>query len=176
MGGLVWQKTFHAMFATPIGPRDIVLGNVGWIALRLTMIASIFTAVLWLFGAAASPLLVLAIPAAVLTGLAFATPIAAYSATQKTPENFNAVFRFGITPLFLFSGTFFPISNLPAFVQPIAWLSPLWHGVELSRSLATGTIGRAPLVDLAHVAILTALFVLGLRWAFRTLGRRLVGG
>ena len=67
-----------------------------------------------LFGAAASPLIVLGIPAAVLTGMAFAAPIAAFSATQRTPEKFNVVFRFGITPLFLFSGTFFPISNLPS--------------------------------------------------------------
>ena len=72
--------------ATPITPRDIVLGNVAWIAFRLTMIAAIFTIVMALFGAAASPLIVLAIPAAVLTGLAFATPIAAFSATQRTPE------------------------------------------------------------------------------------------
>ena len=130
MGGLTWQRTFHAMYATPISPRDIVLGNVAWIAIRLTLISTIFTIVMTLFGAAASPLIVLAIPAAVLTGLAFATPIAAFSATQRTPEKFNALFRFGITPLFLFSGTFFPISNLPPLLQPLAWLSPLWHGVE----------------------------------------------
>src|SRR6476661_2070707 len=125
MSGLNWQRTFHAMYATPISPRDIVLGNLTWIAIRLTMIATIFAIVMILFGAAASPLIVLGIPAAVLTGMAVATPIAAFSATQRTPEKFNAVFRFGITPLFLFSGTFFPISNLPAAIHPIAWLSPL---------------------------------------------------
>ncbi|MEO5965546.1 MAG: ABC transporter permease, partial [Candidatus Limnocylindrales bacterium] len=136
MSGLTWQKIFHGMYATPISPRDIVLGNLAWMAIRLTMIATVFTIVMTLFGAAASPLIVLAIPAALLTGMAFAAPIAAFAATQRTPEKFNAVFRFGITPLFLFSGTFFPISNLPAVIQPIAWLSPLWHGVELSRGLA----------------------------------------
>src|SRR5438876_4782768 len=176
MAGLTWQKVFHAMYATPIGPRDIVLGNLAWIALRLTMIAAIFTIVMTLFGAAASPLILLAIPAAVLTGMAFATPIAAFSATQRTPEKFNAVFRFGITPLFLFSGTFFPISNLPATIQPIAWLSPLWHGVELSRALALGTISQAPLLALAHVAVLAAIVVAGMWWAFRTVEARLVRG
>ncbi|HEY7970877.1 MAG TPA: ABC transporter permease [Candidatus Limnocylindrales bacterium] len=176
MGGLTWQRTFHAMYATPIGPRDIVLGNVVWIAIRLTMISAIFTAVMTLFGAVASPLIVLAIPAAVLTGLAFATPIAAFSATQRTPEKFNALFRFGITPLFLFSGTFFPISNLPAFLQPIAWLSPLWHGVELTRGLALGTIADAPLIALIHVAVLVTLTGLGLAWAYRTVEARLVRG
>jgi lipooligosaccharide transport system permease protein len=176
MGGLTWQKTFHAMYATPISPRDIVLGNLTWIAIRLTAIAAIFTIVMTLFGAAASPLILLAIPAAVLTGMAFSAPIAAFSATQRTPEKFNAVFRFGITPLFLFSGTFFPISNLPAQLQPIAWLSPLWHGVELSRGLALGTIGADPVRALVHVAVLAAIFVAGASWAFRTVEARLVRG
>ena len=176
MGGLTWMKTFHAMYATPISARDIVLGNLGWIAVRLTMIAFVFTIVMVVFGAVASPLIVLALPAAVVTGMAFAAPIAGFSATQRTPEKFNAVFRFGITPLFLFSGTFFPISNLPAFIQPIAWISPLWHGVELSRGLAFGTIADAPLLAVAHVAILAAIFVLGALWAFRTVERRLIRG
>jgi lipooligosaccharide transport system permease protein len=176
MGGLTWQKTFHAMYATPISPRDIVVGNLTWIALRLTMIAAIFTVVMGLFGAAASPLIALGIPAAVLTGMAFAAPIAAFSATQRTPEKFNAVFRFGITPLFLFSGTFFPISNLPAAIQPIAWLSPLWHGVELSRGLALGTIGDDPVRAVIHVAVLAAIVAVGSVWAFRTVEARLVRG
>jgi lipooligosaccharide transport system permease protein len=93
------------MYATPISPRDIALGNLAWITARLTLISAVFTAVIVLFGAAESPLIVLAIPAATLTGLAFAAPIAAFSATQKTPERFAAIFRFGITPLFLFSGS-----------------------------------------------------------------------
>ena len=176
MGGLTWMRTFHAMYATPVTPRDIVVGNLTWIALRLTMIAAIFTVVMALFGAAASPLILLGIPAAVLTGMAFAAPIAAFSATQKTPEKFNAVFRFGITPLFLFSGTFFPISNLPELVQPIAWLSPLWHGVELSRALALGTIGEAPGLALVHVLVLAAITAVGAILAFRTVEARLVRG
>ena len=176
MAGLMWQRVFHAMYATPISPRDIVVGNLVWIAIRLTMIASIFTIVMALFGAAASPLILLGIPASVLTGMAFAAPIAAFAATQRTPEKFNTIFRFGITPLFLFSGTFFPISNLPAAMQPIAWLSPLWHGVEVSRALALGTIGQAPGLALAHVAVLAAIFVAGSLWAFRTVEARLARG
>jgi lipooligosaccharide transport system permease protein len=176
IAGLQWQKVFHAMYATPISARDIVVGNLVWIAIRLTSIAAIFTIVMALFGAAASPLILLGIPAAVLTGMAFGAPIAAFSATQRTPEKFNAVFRFGITPLFLFSGTFFPISNLPAAIQPIAWLSPLWHGVELSRGLALGTIGADPVRALIHVAVLAALVVLGTAWAYRTVEARLVRG
>ena len=176
MSGLVWQRTFHAMYATPITPRDIVLGTVTWITIRLLMITTIFTGVIVVFGAAASPLIALAIPAAVLTGLAFATPILAFAATQRTPDKFNYLFRFGVTPLFLFSGTFFPISNLPPFLQPIAWLSPLWHGVELTRGLALGTVGQEPLLALLHVAVLVAIVAIGLDFAYRTVERRLVRG
>lgn len=113
------------MYATPLSPRDIALGNLAWMAIRIAMIASVFTLVIVAFGAAHSPLVVLGIPVAVLTGMAFAAPIAAFSATQRNPNRFNVIFRFGITPLFLFSGTFFPIESLPGFLQPIAWLTPV---------------------------------------------------
>ena len=176
MGGLVWSKTFHAMYATPISPRDIALGNMAWMAARLTLICSIFTLVIVLFGAAESPLIVLAIPAAVLTGMAFATPIAAFSATQKTPSKFAAIFRFGINPLFLFSGTFFPISSLPEPVQVVAWLTPLFHGVALTRGLSLGTIVDDPVAALIHVTYLTVLAVVGGYLAVRNIRRTLVRG
>jgi lipooligosaccharide transport system permease protein len=176
LGGLQWMRTFHAMFATPIQARDIALGNIAWITVRLTLIATIFAAFIVLFGASRSPLIVLAVPVAVLTGLAFATPIMAFTATQRRPDRFATLFRFGITPLFLFSGTFFPIESLPGFLQPVAWLSPLWHGVDLCRQLMLGTIGDAPLVAVAHLAILVALVVGGSLAAFRTMERRLVLG
>ena len=111
--GFIWNKVFHAMAATPISPRDIALGSLAWITARLTLTSTIFTVVIVAFGAvpvtAGRPVLA----AAVLTGMAFAAPIAAYSATQKNPNRFATIFRFGITPLFLFSGTFFPVSSLP---------------------------------------------------------------
>jgi lipooligosaccharide transport system permease protein len=176
MGGLVWNKIFHAMYATPISPRDIALGNLAWIAARLAFISAVFTLVIVLFGAAASPLVVLAIPAAVLTGLAFAAPIAAFSATQKTPDRFSAIFRFGITPLFLFSGTFFPLSSLPAFLQPLAWLTPLYHGVALTRGLSLGTIIDDPLFALVHLVALLVFIAVGTWAMIRTVDRRLVRG
>jgi lipooligosaccharide transport system permease protein len=176
MGGLVWNRVFHAMFATPISARDIALGNLAWIAARLTLIAAIFTAVIVLFGAAQSPLVVLAIPAAVLTGMAFAAPIAAFSATQKTPNKFNAIFRFGITPLFLFSGTFFPLDSLPEAVRPLAWLTPLYHGAALTRGLSLGTALDDPVLAAVHVLVLAACVVVGTWVAIRTIERRLVRG
>lgn len=176
IGGLNWQRTFHAMYATPLSPADIAIGNLAWMALRLTMIATVFTAVIVVLGAAHSPLVVLAIPVAVLTGMAFAAPIAAFSATQRTPARFNVIFRFGITPLFLFSGTFFPIESLPSALQPIAWLSPLWHGVDLSRGLALGTFSDRPLVMLVHLIVLVVIVLAGSRATVTTVGRRLIRG
>ena len=176
MGGLVWNKIFHAMYATPISPRDIALGNLAWIVARLTLIATIFTIVIVLFGAAESPLIVLAIPAAVLTGMAFAGPIAAFSATQKNPNKFAAIFRFGITPLFLFSGTFFPISSLPVVLQGLAWLTPLFHGVALTRGLSLGTITDDPVAAAVHVIYLVTLAVVGAVATTITIRRRLVRG
>jgi lipooligosaccharide transport system permease protein len=176
LGGLQWNKIFHAMFATPIRPRDIALGNIAWIGLRLTMVATVFALVIVGFGASRSPLIVLAIPAAVLTGLAFTTPIMAFTATQRTPDRFAAMFRFGITPLFLFSGTFYPIESLPSFLQPIAWLSPLWHGVDLCRALMLETVGRDPVLHLIHAGVLVAITIVGAWAATRTIAARLVKG
>jgi lipooligosaccharide transport system permease protein len=176
MGGLVWNRVYHGMYATPIRPSDVALGNLAWIAFRVLLVSSVFVLVTALFGAAASPLIVLAIPVGVLTGLAFAGPIAAFSATQRTVEKFNAVFRFGITPLFLFSGTFFPIESLPTFLQPVAWLTPLYHGVALSRGLSLGTAGEEPLLMLAHAAVLLAFAAAGAYAAVRTVSARLVRG
>jgi lipooligosaccharide transport system permease protein len=174
IAGLEWSRVFHAMYATPITPRDIALGNLAWIAARLTLICTIFTIVIVLFGAAESPLVVLAIPAGILTGMAFAGPIAAFAATQKTPNRFATIFRFGITPLFLFSGTFFPISSLPAALQVLAWLTPLFHGVALTRSLSLGTVADDPVATVVHVVYLTTLAVVGAWLTIRMVSRRLV--
>ena len=176
IGGLNWQRTFHAMYATPLSPRDIAYGNLLWTAFRLTLIATVFTVIVVLMGAAYSPAIVLGIPIAVLTGMSFAAPIAAFSATQRTPARFNVIFRFVITPLFLFSGVFFPIDTLPSFLQAVAWLSPLWHGVVLTRALVLGVPDMAPALALVHLSILVALVAVGSWAAARLIERRLVRG
>jgi lipooligosaccharide transport system permease protein len=176
MSGLLWSRIFHAMYASPISPRDIALGNLVFIAARLTLISIVFTFVMVLFGAATSALVVLAIPAAVLTGMAFAAPIAAFSATQKTPNKFSALFRFVITPLFLFSGTFFPVSSLPPVLQTVAWFTPLYHGVALTRGLSLGTISDDPVAAIVDVVFLSAFVIVGTVLAIRTIQARLVRG
>ncbi len=178
MAGLVWSRVYHAMFATPITGRDVALGNILFFAARLLLIASVFTVVIILFGAAVSPLVLLAIPVAALTGLAFATPIGAFAATQRTPDRFAAIFRFGIMPLFLFSGTFYPIDALPPFLQGLAWLTPLYHGVVLARGLSLGTLGEEPTIELAliHLGILVAFAVVGAVLMVRTVNAKLIRG
>lgn len=172
MAGIVWVKSFHGMIATPIRPSDVVVGKLVYIGLRLLLVVGVFFVVSVAFGAISRPEAVLAVLAALLTGLAFAAPIAAFSATQRDTNGFNSLFRFGVIPLFLFSGTFFPIEQLPAILQPIAWLTPLWHGVDLCRSLALGTV--EPGLAMVHVAYLGTMAALGIAASFATFRRRLV--
>jgi lipooligosaccharide transport system permease protein len=172
MGKIQWDKTYHAALNTPLESVDLLLGDLMWIAFRATLLSVLFLAVIVVLGAAVSPLVVFAVPVAVLTALAFAAPIVAFTATQTSDGGFNALFRFGITPLFLFSGTFFPIEKLPLFLQPVAWITPLYHGVAAARSLALGQID--PLGLTVHVAILVGVAVAGLAAARVTFHRRLV--
>lgn len=171
--GFKWNKTFEAMIGTPQGVRDIVLGHLYWLTVRIGIVTGVFLIVAFLFGAIQSPSGILAWPAAMLTGVAFGMCMAAWTASRKTEQSFAFVFRFIVTPLFLFSGTFFPISQLPDSVEWIAWLTPLFHGVELTRSLALGQdldAGRL----LVHAAVLVGLAALGTALAFRTFRKRLI--
>ena len=166
LAGFHWNRRYHAMYATPLTPYAIAFGQIAWVATRATMVGAIFAVVIVLFGAARTPGILLAIPVGTLTALAFAGPVAAYMSTQRDTMAFNSIWRFGITPLFLFSGTFFPIERLPEAIQPVAWLLPLWHGVDLARALALGTVGDDPLRHLAHVVILATAAILGVAAMF----------
>jgi lipooligosaccharide transport system permease protein len=131
----------------------------------------VFLAVMAAFGAIRSPWAAVALPAAVLTGLAFGAPIEAYAMTVTKDTSFAMLFRFGIIPLFLFSGTFFPVTQLPAVVRPLAYLTPLWHGVALCRSLSLGT--AQPGSSALHAGYLVAVTLLGVVVGNRTYRRRL---
>ena len=171
MNKIAWDKTYLAALNTPLGATNLLAGDLMWIAFRAVLISVLFFAVILLFGAVSSPLAILAIPIALLTAISFAAPIMAFTATQKTDQPFNMLFRFGITPLFLFSGTFFPIDNLPLFVRPLAWFTPLYHGVSLARSFSLGQVD--PVADLIYVAVLCGFVAAGLVAARITFRRRL---
>jgi lipooligosaccharide transport system permease protein len=170
LGKLMWFRNYEAITSTPMRVGDVLFGELAWLAVRLSMIATTFVVVMTAFGIPQSPLFVLAIPAAVLTGLAFASPIMAYTATLKRANTFNVLFRFVITPLFLFSGVFFPVERLPDPLEWAARLTPLYHGVELVRGLVLGT---PPPAWPIHVAVLVALLCAGFVMGLRTFRRRL---
>ena len=170
-GKMTWHRNYEAISATPMRILDLVFGELGWMALRLSTAAIAFTAVITAFGIPRSPLVLLAIPAAVLTGLAFSAPITAFAATSKTGLEFNYLFRFGITPLFLFSGVFFPISQLPDALETLAWFTPLFHGVELVRGLTLNTIQSSEWP--VHLSYLLGMLAIGVLSAIRTFRRRL---
>jgi lipooligosaccharide transport system permease protein len=107
-----------------------------------------------------------------LIGLAFATPIYAFSAGLKDESAFALVFRLGMIPLFLFSGAFFPVSNLDPWMEALARVTPLWHGVDLTRMLTLGELDWS--MAAVHVAYLAALALAGWLWAVRRLTKRMI--
>jgi lipooligosaccharide transport system permease protein len=171
MGAIKWIKTYHAMLATPLGVLDVLVGHLLYIGARVLFGSVIFLAVMVAFGAVDSPLALLTLPAAVLTGLAFAIPVVAYSAVLENDYGFAILMRFVVVPLFLFGGVFYPVTQLPLVLEQLAYLTPLWHGVTLSRELALGTATARG--TLLHMAYLTAWIAVGFAFAARNYRRRL---
>jgi lipooligosaccharide transport system permease protein len=172
LAAIKWWGTYPAMLATPLRTRDLVFGHQLFVATRVLLSAIVYLGVIAGFGGIESGLAPLALPAALLTGLAFAAPISAYASWAKNDGAFAAMFRFAIVPMFLFSGTFYPVTLLPTALEWLAYATPLWHGVELCRDL---TLGPAHAVaDLGHVAYLSAWAACGLAASLRLHRRRLV--
>ncbi len=173
MNKIMWGRNYEAMLSTPLGVRSIVLGELAWMAFRIGSLAAIFLMVLTVFGITRSPLAVLAVPVAMLIGTAFAACLIAFTATQKNDVGFSAIFRFVVNPLFLFSGTFFPLTQLPDALQAVAWATPLFHGVQLVRGLLLGNLelALAPI----HLAYLLVMLGIGVVLADRNLRRRMAG-
>lgn len=171
MGAIKWIKTYHAMLATPLGVLDVLVGHLLYIAARVAFGSAVFLVVMVLFGAADSPLALLAIPAAVLTGMAFSAPVVAVAARMENDQGLAFLFRFVVTPLFLFGGVFFPIEQLPVVLEQLAYATPLWHGVALARGLSLGTASAGGV--LLHVAYLSAWIAVGCWFAARSYRARL---
>jgi len=172
MSGIKWLKTYFAMLATPLEVTDVLYGHLLWILTRVAMASGVFLAVMAAFGTVPSAWAVAAFPAAVLTGAAFAAPVMAFSATRETDQSFVVLYRFGIVPLFLFSGTFFPVAQLPGWLQVVARCTPLSQGVSLCRGLVLGHLGGWD--ALGHAGYLLAMLAGGVLAARATYRRRLV--
>ncbi|HUF99238.1 MAG TPA: ABC transporter permease, partial [Ilumatobacter sp.] len=115
--------------------------------------------------------LLVAVPFGVLTGIAFSAPMAAWSSTRETDNSFPSLMRFVITPLFLFGGAFYPIDELPGWLQAVAKVTPLWHGVELCRNAVHHRLTAADTI--VHVAVLLGFILVGMVIIQNTFARRL---
>ncbi|WP_210508367.1 ABC transporter permease [Naasia sp. SYSU D00057] len=175
MAGFKWDATYFAMNAAPLSPAQIATGNVLVVVLRLLAACTVYHLFLLAFGAVPSPLGWLTILAATLGGTAVAACLVAFSSSLKGEDSPLAlVMRFVITPMMLFSGTFFPLASLPLFLQPIGWVSPLWHATELGRVFNYGMVEPIWLTA-AHVLYLLAVIAIGWMLAVRITRRRLGG-
>jgi lipooligosaccharide transport system permease protein len=173
IGGFKWSAIYFGMNAAPISPAQIVGGTVLAVLVRMVPTVGVYFVFMLLFGAVPSGLGVLSILTAVLTGISVGLVImAAMSRVEDDRGQPALIQRFGIMPMFLFSGTFFPIARLPIFLQWIGWVSPLWHGTQLGRDLSYGMSEPAWLVAV-HVVYLVAIGIVGWRLTVRTFERRL---
>jgi lipooligosaccharide transport system permease protein len=173
MGALRWNRTYHAMTATPLGAGEVFVGHLLYVVARATSGAVVFTVVIWAFGLTHGATTLLAVPFALLLALAVAAPVMAYSVHARNDESFALMYRFLWIPMFLFAGAFFPVSQLPAWLQPIAVATPLYHGVELVRGATLDELTwAAVLVHCGYLLVLGAVgVVLSVRGYRRVLAR-----
>jgi len=170
LSGFKWMRHYEAMSAAVPRPSDIYNGVVGWIGCHVALTSSAFLLVAAVLGGVQSGWAPLAVPAAMLGALSIVAPFAAFAATQDNDAAFSPLMRLAVFPLFLFSGTFFPVSLLPDWARWLVVFSPLWHAVELCRAATTG---HGSWTDLVHVAVLCACIAAGALWGHRTFTRRL---
>jgi lipooligosaccharide transport system permease protein len=174
MAGFKWRRYFFGFNASPLSSAQIATGVVFGATARMVVVAVAYFAFLCLFGAV--PLLAtgwIAVLVGLLAGLAFGAPLLAYaSSLQDDRGQFALVQRFVFMPMFLFSGTFYPLVTLPVWLQWIGWISPLWHATELGRALTYGR-DESILMIVVHIAYLTTLSVGGYLLARRIFTRRL---
>jgi lipooligosaccharide transport system permease protein len=167
----LWSRNYYAMNATPLGARDILAGQQLFAAVRVLVSATFYLAVIAALGGVQSPFGVLALPASILVGFAFSAPMAAYAGWVEDNSTFPALARFVITPMFLFSGIFYPVTKLPDPARWVAYATPLWHGAELCRDLVLGQVSA--LDDVGHAAYLLLWAAAGFALAIVTHRRRL---
>ncbi|RPH36762.1 MAG: ABC transporter [Chloroflexi bacterium] len=168
---LNFEKIYDAVLATPLGVGDIALGELMWAMIRATIYAVAFIAVMLVMGLLISPWAVLALPATLFCSLAFCAAGLATTTYLRTVQDFDLPFGLVIMPMFLFSGTFFPITIYPEWLQFLVQLTPLYHCVELLRGLTTGAV--EPTI-LAHVGYLAVFGSVGMVIARRRLAAKLV--
>jgi lipooligosaccharide transport system permease protein len=172
MGNIKWHRTYYAMVGTPLAVADVVAAHLIFVMFRVATTSAVFLLVMAPFGVFESAVgVLLAWPVLVLVGLSFAGIFFAYSATIRSESGFAIIYRLLVIPLFLFSGAFFPISNLSPVLEWIARLTPLWQGVDLTRMLVLGEV--EPTLALVHVTYLVVLSLVGWWLAVWRLDKRM---
>lgn len=172
MSMIKWNRTYFAMTATPLRVADIVAAQLLFVVFRVATTCGMFLLVMAPFGVFESVVgVLLAWPVLTLVGLGFAGMFFAYTATIKSEDGFAIIFRLLVLPLFLFSGAFFPLSNLSAPLEWLGRLTPLWHGVDLTRMLVLDDVRPGP--ALVHLTYLVVLAVVGWGLAVWRLDKRL---
>jgi Nod factor-specific ABC transporter NodJ protein len=166
-----WVGSYRTAATTPLEPSEIMAGHLLFVAFRLLTSSAAFVAVMAAFGVSAGWWVLATLPAALLTGLAFAAPAAAWAVGLRSMAKTQAVFRFVLMPMYMFSGTFFALDQLPGGVKLVASALPLSQGVALCRSLSLGTASAGAVA--ARVGYLLAFVVAGIAVARVTYRRRL---
>ena len=171
--GFKWRKTFFATNATPMTPKQIVHGVLLAAMVRTLFAIIAYYLILLAFGAAPNATSLLAIPSALIAGAAFGVCLMAATAYAMNDDGFmNVVGRFIVTPMFLFSGTYYPLDSMPVYLQPIGWISPLWHATEIGRFFTYGS-DVPPLLLLVHFVYFVVIFSVGLFFCYRKFSKRL---
>lgn len=173
MEGFKWGRLYYARATTAASPRQVALGELLAIFLRMAAEAAVFWLMLVILGAVDPTWSWLMVPIAALAGMAFGAPLAGYAATiEDEGYQFALVQRFIVMPMFLFAGTFYPLDSMPGYLQWIGWISPMWHGTQLSRAVSFG-LPLTWLEVLGHLAFLLAVLGAGVAIAVRNFERRL---
>ena len=171
--GFKWNKTFFSMNATPLSGNHIAMGVFFNSLIRVIFTAVIYWLVMLAFGVLESPQAWLAIFTAVMAGAAFGALMQALAGMLENEDVFFTVLgRFVIMPLFLFSGTFYPLTNMPIYLQWIGWISPLWHATELGRWLSYGHESSSQMLYV-HFIFLNSLLLIGIIASRRIFTKRL---
>jgi len=166
---MTYQKTFDAILATPVNVNDLIAGELMWGATKSVIYGTIIMIVIAAFGLVDSSLVVALIPLLFITGLIFAEVSLIFVAVVPGIDSFNYFYTLLMTPMFLFSGIFFPLDNLPPAVMKIAFFTPLYHLVNICRSFAAGRIGSV--WDIVWVLAVAAVLA---PYPFRLMRRRIV--
>jgi lipooligosaccharide transport system permease protein len=167
---LRFDKLYDAVLATPMGPLDVALGEISWAVLRSGMYATAFLGVMACMGLVTTPWALLLIPTALLIATAFAALGMVCATLLRSSSQFDYI-HVAVTPMFLFSTTFYPMSVYPPGTRFLVEVSPLYHGIELARGFLAGVVDPTMI---GHAGYLVALAVLGLYGASRRIGKLLL--